>query len=993
MVTAGPVIRSGRLIRCRAGNPSRNPLPPRQDRVAGKACNQVMWNFEGNAGSRPRQINLGGRVAAVTKEAILQRTREERRRRELERIRQHAAIKIQRSYRRKVESVVLKRGLRSDFDEGVESISKASPTWDKFYTLVCKLVAFFTGMSRERLEVPLFLLPLAEPSLGPWWSAVMGRFLNLTLQGLSAAAPDAITVMLWGIDVKRSSDVRDRDLIYQKVVGSLVSKGLFLVVGESVSARPGGTELLRAVGLLLTAPNLAPQSSEMITRFHLQLFSRISFSEALTSDGATAFFNTLPIWQLLGVLHQLLTRSQGELVNRCSAVSQNLAAMEPLVLEQASSGELALYFRCLQGVLALAIPEDYARDDNGHSDALSVQNPSELELGGRMFMARACGVALARASGPEDPLLDALVKYCTHLLVGWPQLEEEVLGNLLYGHSGLRRGLVPVLCERALVSAHTLDFGAAYLLIRLLLRQLEVLGDNPMVGDTGQELLTPPQARALIPALGDCLFGMYWGVTDATLLARLAGQPFTTKHFRHSATALLRQIHEKNSRFQFLPAGVWSEPWATLRQDDFAVSAAHELFQLSDGQEDEVEVVQPRVAILRSIPFIVPFDIRVDIFSRCIALERERVEVGAHIHPREHIPADIRRDKVFEDGFTQLNPLGSALKKRVSITLYNHLGMPEAGIDGGGVFKEFLNALIQQAFDPQTDLFLHTSEQLLYPSPHRANREYPRLRQYEFIGRMVGKALFEGILIDASFARFFLSKWLGHRSFLDDLPSLDAELYAGLMSLLRYDGDPDDLALNFTLVDPEPTGPVSVELVRGGERLPVTAANRVEYVRLVADYRLNTQLQRQSRAFLGGLADILPPLWLQMFDPAELQMVISGGRQPIDVAELRANFTYSGVYHPEHPTILAFWEVVHRLAPDALALLLKFVTSCSRPPLLGFKALSPPLCIRDAGTDDGRLPTASTCVNLLKLPIYSSRAVLEKKLMYAIRSESGFELS
>jgi len=35
--------------------------------------------------------------------------------------------------------------------------------------------------------------------------------------------------------------------------------------------------------------------------------------------------------------------------------------------------------------------------------------------------------------------------------------------------------------------------------------------------------------------------------------------------------------------------------------------------------------------------------------------------------------------------------------------------------------------------------------------------------------------------------------------------------------------------------------------------------------------------------------------------------------------------------------------------------------------LRGFKQLTPNFAIRDAGSDENRLPTASTCVNLLKV--------------------------
>ena len=41
----------------------------------------------------------------------------------------------------------------------------------------------------------------------------------------------------------------------------------------------------------------------------------------------------------------------------------------------------------------------------------------------------------------------------------------------------------------------------------------------------------------------------------------------------------------------------------------------------------------------------------------------------------------------------------------------------------------------------------------------------------------------------------------------------------------------------------------------------------------------------------------------------------------------------------------------------------------------------------------GRLPTSSTCFNLLKLPNYSKKATLREKLRYAIYSNTGFELS
>ena len=48
--------------------------------------------------------------------------------------------------------------------------------------------------------------------------------------------------------------------------------------------------------------------------------------------------------------------------------------------------------------------------------------------------------------------------------------------------------------------------------------------------------------------------------------------------------------------------------------------------------------------------------------------------------------------------------------------------------------------------------------------------------------------------------------------------------------------------------------------------------------------------------------------------------------------------------------------------------------------------------VRRQGARD-RLPTASTCFNLLKLPNYTRKSVLREKLRYAVSCNAGFELS
>lgn len=66
----------------------------------------------------------------------------------------------------------------------------------------------------------------------------------------------------------------------------------------------------------------------------------------------------------------------------------------------------------------------------------------------------------------------------------------------------------------------------------------------------------------------------------------------------------------------------------------------------------------------------------------------------------------------------------------------------------------------------------------------------------------------------------------------------------------------------------------------------------------------------------------------------------------IPLLTLQAHVHYAGGYHEDHPIIQNLWEVVEEMTPSEQEDFLRFVTSCSRPPLLGFKYLEPQLCIQ-----------------------------------------------
>lgn len=404
--------------------------------------------------------------------------------------------------------------------------------------------------------------------------------------------------------------------------------------------------------------------------------------------------------------------------------------------------------------------------------------------------------------------------------------------------------------------------------------------------------------------------------------------------------------------------------------------------------------LSPRLGILNNVPFMIPFDVRVQIFRQFVQIDAVKNGIYADRWQRRRA-VRIRREHVAQDGFASLAPLGAELKKPLEIMFIDKFGQVEPGIDGGGLFKEFLTSLVREAFDTNRGLWKATDAQELYPNPHTYATSAEQLEWYEFLGRVIGKALYEGILVDAKFAGFFLSKMLGKQSFLDDLgsiDSLDKELYKGLISLKNYQGNVEDLALNFTVTDEEFGVSMTRELIPGGANIPVTNLNRMEYIYRISHYRLSTQIQHQCNAFFTGLADIINPRWLRNFNREELSVLISGTDDPVDIQDLRKH-TVLGGYHEQDLTVQHFWKVLEGFDQPMRKAFLKFVTSSPNPPLLGFSQLNPLFAIRKAGDDTSRLPTASTCVNMLKLPDYADEQTCREKLKYAIQSDAGFDLS
>ncbi|KAJ6620089.1 HECT-domain-containing protein [Mycena sp. CBHHK59/15] len=626
-----------------------------------------------------------------------------------------------------------------------------------------------------------------------------------------------------------------------------------------------------------------------------------------------------------------------------------------------------------------------------------------------------------------DATRKALFRMLLALEGVWPGKKSTVLGAIVVGGGGtsvikeLWRGSVRsanannILREFGRPSNEPADASVPPLLFLadLYTHALLTMGDDEFFGTSAQvggsssaprNPMNLDELTVFSRLLLDVAFGLYQGPQDVdggdTIMSGNTGPKgvrYTWEEMREKATKCLVAIHARDSRRPFTPP----QHWLVSTQIDlrsFVEAALFEEQQISTSNARAISTRQiarlaPRLGILHNIPFSIPFSTRVQVFRSFIysdVMARQSRHLDDY-HMGGRLQITVRRESVAQDGFDRLRDYD--LKGRIGITFIDKFGEEEAGIDGGGVFKEFFTSLCKEVFDTDRGLWLANKKNELYPNPHAYAVEPHNLNWYRFIGRIIGKAMYEGILVDIAFAGFFLAKWLGKQSFLDDLASLDPELYNGLIFLKHYSGNPEDLSLNFTVAVEDFGVTKTVDLIPNGSNIAVTKENRLQYIYLISHYRLSKQIKLQSEAFFEGLSEMIDPKWLKMFNQQELQILIGGTDSPVDLDDLQGNTQYGGVFDSNHATIIAFWRVVNSFDQEQRRALLRFVTSCSRPPLLGFKELVPNFAIRDAGGDELRLPTSSTCVNLLKLPRYQSEKVLRTKLLQAITANAGFDLS
>lgn len=359
-----------------------------------------------------------------------------------------------------------------------------------------------------------------------------------------------------------------------------------------------------------------------------------------------------------------------------------------------------------------------------------------------------------------------------------------------------------------------------------------------------------------------------------------------------------------------------------------------------------------------------------------------------------HIKIKVRRGSVMQDAMDAIESIEAEDMRK--IFRFEFIGEP--GLDAGGVAREFYGVVCEQIFNPDCGLFLYSAvnQMCMQVNPNSGIANEFHLRYFHMAGRLLGKSLMDGQITPVHLVQPIYKHLMGWPISLRDLEHLDDQVYRNLCELLDFD-NVADLYLEFVVTEDHLGVAETVELIQGGGDVMVDNDNLPKYLEAQLRYRMMTRIKVQLVELLRGFYDVVPEPLLAVFDFQELELLLHG-LPNIDMDDWVKFTEYTGEFtgQPNHKVVTWFWDIVRGFEHEQKAKLLQFVTGTSGVPVQGFAFLQ---------GNDGNIrkftlhgdknvkvfPRAHTCFNRIDMPIYKSKADMQKYLTMAVNMEStGF---
>eukprot|EP00825_Cyclidium_porcatum_P007577 TRINITY_DN1379_c0_g1_i1.p1 TRINITY_DN1379_c0_g1~~TRINITY_DN1379_c0_g1_i1.p1 ORF type:complete len:1026 (-),score=224.44 TRINITY_DN1379_c0_g1_i1:172-3249(-) len=262
------------------------------------------------------------------------------------------------------------------------------------------------------------------------------------------------------------------------------------------------------------------------------------------------------------------------------------------------------------------------------------------------------------------------------------------------------------------------------------------------------------------------------------------------------------------------------------------------------------------------------------------------------------------------------------------------------------------------------------------------------LQQFEFLGVLMGCSFRTGTFMQLDLPSIFWKQVIGQDVLLEDLLEIDCEF----VNLMRYIYSAPKTDFGVCIQDTFTTtlsNQKVVELKENGRNINLTFENRYEFITRAIRARIMESSQ-QIDAIRRGLGKVVPVQLLQIMNYKDIEVQICG-KKTIDFALLKRHTKYGGGLSENSQLIKNFWEVITDLEPSDQVRFVKFCWGQERLPE-NDDAFERNNIRFQIGPKEGKLanqnlylPRADTCFFNFQLPNYTTKEILRKQILLAIR--------
>jgi hypothetical protein len=316
----------------------------------------------------------------------------------------------------------------------------------------------------------------------------------------------------------------------------------------------------------------------------------------------------------------------------------------------------------------------------------------------------------------------------------------------------------------------------------------------------------------------------------------------------------------------------------------------------------------------------------------------------------------------------------------------------ESSIDQGGPFRDTLTQCVTDLWAEHVMMLVKVpnnrnnsgefGRDKLVPNPENVSDDH--LQMWRFVGKIMGIALRINNPLPFDLPSLVWKILVSEEINRFDLKAIDESFYQINERILKCDAnDIEGFKLSHVVIN---NAGEEKELMKGGDEVPVTGSNYVEYVSMCEQYRIN-ELKQQCLAIKAGISTIVPVGMLHLWTWEELELNVCG-KKGFDIDLLKEHTEFKDSYENNLQFQGWLWKSLEALDEEERENFLRFCWGRSRLPVAK-DGWTHKFAVHPKSGDDNALPTGHTCFFQIDIPRYTSQEILEKRLRTAVKWGNG----